>query len=400
MAVSGALDSVTEALPSSVDQTTLAVGGLIAVVALLVLYVVYRALRSTPGEQFANVLGSYDSIGVLMHADPDPDAMSSALAVAEIAETEGTETNIYYPGRIQRHENRAFETVLDLEFERVERAGDVLEEQVVLVDHNTIRELLSAELLDVVAVVDHHPGDGSGTRFTDIRTDIGSCASILTAYFRDLERTPTGDWLDPHPDTEDEVQALDEVRNAGNLPASIATGLVYGIQSDTKNLTSGCTELDFEAVRYLYPGIDDEKLDRMANPDIDAETLDIKARAITDRDVRPPFAISDVQTVSNPEAIPQAAEELQRLESINAVVVLGDKDGVIRLAGRSEDDRVHMGKMLGTLVGDIPLGSAGGHARMGGGRISIEHMEGLGPGEGMTREELKERLFEAMNGDV
>ena len=401
MPVSGAVDSIEDSIPSSVDPTVLAV--LAVVVVLVVLlggYGLLRLLRKTPGEQFARTVASLDSIAVLMHADPDPDAMASALAAAEIAESRGTETNIYYPGRIQRHQNRAFETVLDLEFERIERADEIPEESVVLVDHNTTRELKNAGVLDIVAVVDHHPGDGDGAQFNDVRSEFGSCSSIFSEYLDDLGRTPCGDWVDPHPETDDEQQKLDETRAEGLLPASITTGLVYGVQSDTKNLTSGCTPDDFEAVRYLYPGIDGEKLDRMANPDIDAETLEVKARAITDRDVRPPFAVSDVRTVSNSEAIPQAAEDLHRLESISAVVVLGDKDGIIRLAGRSDDDRVHIGKMLGTIANDIPMAGAGGHARMGGGRISIEHMEGLGPGEGLTREELKQRLFDAMNGEL
>jgi hypothetical protein len=37
---------------------------------------------------------------------------------------------------------------------------------------------------------------------------------------------------------------------------------------------------------------------------------------------------------------------------------------------------------------------------MGGGQIPLDHMEGLAPGEGLTREELKRRLFDAMNGAI
>jgi hypothetical protein len=59
-----------------------------------------------------------------------------------------------------------------------------------------------------------------------------------------------------------------------------------------------------------------------------------------------------------------------------------------------------MGKSLRAVVEDVPMAGAGGHARMGGGQLSIEHMKGLGPSEGMTREKFKDRLFEAMNGDI
>ena len=400
---SGAVEEATDwtgAVDLSSTELAVLAGALLLLVAVVVGYTIYGSLRKTSGERFARVIGSLDRVAVLMHSDPDPDAMASAVAAAEIAARRDTDATIYYPGQIQRDENRAFETVLNLSFERIETAEDIPEQQAVLVDHNTTRELKNDGLLDIVAVVDHHSGDGTGERFTDVRSSLGACASILSEYLADLGYTPEESWIDPHPEDKETQTTLDRAREEDLLPASISTGLAYGIQTDTKNLTSGCTATDFEAIRYLYGGIDSDRLDRMANPDVDAEMLDVKARAIIHRDVRPPFAISDVGTVSNPESIPQAADELGRLDSITAVVVLGDKGGVIRLSGRSEDDRVHMGKTLDALTNSIPLAGGGGHARMGGGNIPIEHMEGLGPGEGLTREEFKEQLFEAMSGEL
>jgi hypothetical protein len=59
-----------------------------------------------------------------------------------------------------------------------------------------------------------------------------------------------------------------------------------------------------------------------------------------------------------------------------------------------------MGKALRAVVEDVPMAGAGGHARMGGGQLSVDHMEGLGPGDGLDREQLHQRLFDAMNGDI
>ena len=128
--------------------------------------------------------------------------------------------------------------------------------------------------------------------------------------------------------------------------------------------------------------------------------LDVQARAIVKRVVRAPYAVSDVGPVSNVDAIPQAAEELLQLEGVSAVVVVGEKEGTLHLSGRSRDDRVHMGDALAAAVEDVPMSSGGGHARMGGGQVSLEHLRGLGPGDGLTREDLEERLFDAMGGDL
>jgi hypothetical protein len=59
-----------------------------------------------------------------------------------------------------------------------------------------------------------------------------------------------------------------------------------------------------------------------------------------------------------------------------------------------------MGKARRAVVEDIPMADAGGHARMGGGQLSIDHMKGIGPSNGVSREQLHEDLFRAMCGDI
>ena len=372
------------------ENPLLAVGVLVALFLLVgLLALTISRLRRSKGHRLAALLSTHDEVAVLMHPNPDPDAMSAAMGVQAIADSVDTDTSIQYPGQIRHQENRAFETVLDLDFDRIESESDLADAPVVLVDHNEPRGFSGSETVDPIAVIDHHPGGGEGTEFTDVRTDNGACASIFAEYFDEMG------WEPVDPDDADMLETEE-----GSLMPRVSTGLLYGIQSDTKSLTKGCSAAEFEASAYLYPGVDEDRLDRIANPEVDAEVLDIKATAITNRVVRNAFAVSDVGTVSNVDAIPQAADELLRLEGITAVVVLGDKDGTIHLSGRSRDDRVHMGKSLRAVVEDVPMAGAGGHARMGGGQLSIEHMQGLGPSEGMTRDIFKDQLFEAMNGDL
>jgi nanoRNase/pAp phosphatase (c-di-AMP/oligoRNAs hydrolase) len=383
--VGGAFDAASAL---AADRPLVVAGVAVGLVVLVVVGgVAIRWYLRPSGKRFADIVGGFEEVTVLMHPNPDPDAMSCALAVKHLAESGDTDATLQYPGQIRHQENRAFETVLDAGFERIESASDLDDGEVVLVDHNEARGFSGAERIDPVAVVDHHPGGGEGREFTDVRTDNGSCASIFAEYFQET------DWEPADPDENGEVEE-------GELPPAVATGLLYGIQSDTNQLTKGCSPAEFDAARYLYPGVDEDHLDRIANPEVDAEVLEVKATAITEREVRNAFAISDVGTVSNVDAVPQAADELLRLEGVTAVVVLGDKDGQIHLSGRSRDDRVHMGKTLSAVVEDVPMGGAGGHARMGGGQLSIEHMNGLGPGDGLTREQFHERLFEAMSGEL
>ncbi|MFC6730190.1 bifunctional oligoribonuclease/PAP phosphatase NrnA, partial [Natronoarchaeum mannanilyticum] len=353
---------------------------------LAVLWLAVQWLRRPAGVRFQRLLRDHDRVAVLMHPNPDPDAMSCALAVAAIADTVDTEARLCYPGQIRHQENRAFRTVLELEAEQIDTADELEDDPVVLVDHNTARGFPGAAGVDPIAVVDHHPGDGEGSSFTDVRTNYGACATILAEYLEAVGVRPVDD-----EDADDAAQPL---------PWEVATGLLYGIQSDTNHLTKGCTGAEFSAAAYLFPGIDEGALDRIANPQVSAETLEIKARAIRQRETRGSFAVAAVGEVSNVDAIPQAADELLYLEGITAVVVYGKYDDSLHLSGRSRDDRVHMGDILSAVVDDIPMASAGGHARMGGGQISIAHMQGIGPSDGMTEHEFTERLFGALSGDI
>jgi len=343
-----------------------------------------RYLRRPNGRRFRRQLAARDEIAVLMHPRPDPDAMACAMAVDELAASVDTDATMHYAGRIRHQENRAFETVLDQEFDRIEDASDLASDEVVLVDHNTTRGFSGDDSVDPFAVIDHHPGDGTGNDFTDVRTDYGACATIFAEYFEDLG------WELCDPDTE---------AGPETVSSELATGLIHGIQTDTSNLTKGCSAAEFRAAAYLYEAVDEDLLDRIANPEVDQEVLDVKATAISEREVRNPFAFSHVGDVSNTDAIPQAADELLQLEGVTAVVVAGEREGTVHLSGRSRDDRVHMGKTLGAAVEDIPMAQAGGHARMGGGEISLEHMEGIGPSAGLTMADLTNRIFNAMSGD-
>ncbi|WP_128477989.1 DHH family phosphoesterase [Halorussus pelagicus] len=360
--------------------------GAIALVASL--WLVVRWIRRPMGTRLKRALAKREAVAILMHPNPDPDAMACAIGVAHLASEVGTDATLQFAGQIRHQQNRAFRTVLDLELDQIDHVSEVACEDVVLVDHNTPRGFEGAEGLEPYAVVDHHPGNGTGERFTDQRTDYGACATIVAEYLEDVGATPVG------PD--------DESANDFEVPPEISTGLLYGIQSDTKHLTNGCTEAEFHAAAYLYGGVDEDLLDRIANPQVSAEVLEVKSRAITGRDVRGSFAVSDVGRVNNVDAIPQAADELLQLEGVTAVVIYGRRDETVHLSGRSRDDRVHMGKALESVADEIPGASAGGHARMGGGQLPVEGATFASGGETAmwSQAELADDVFSALNGDV
>ena len=353
------------------------------------LYALRRFTRPK-GTRFIESLASLDEVAILLHPNPDPDAMATGMGVASLAEQVDTDAQIQYPGQIRHQENRAFRTVLDVDIERIDHVSDVAAEHVVLADHNEPRGFAGADSVLPFAVVDHHPGEGDGETFTDVRTDYGAASSVVGEYFDDAGAEPV-----PPAKHESEIDA------DYTIPSRVATGLLYGILTDTNRLTAGCSAADFAAAGYVYPGIDEDQLDRIANPEVSTEVLELKARAIAGRDVRGPFAVSDVGRLSNVDAVPQAADELIQLEGVTAVVVLGESNGTIHFSGRSRDDRVHMGETLDAVLSTLREASAGGHARMGGGQLSLREgsIETVA-GERVSRDDLRKRLFDVLEGDM
>ena len=367
----------------SLEPLVLSLLVLLVVALVIALWWLVRWFRRPPGARFQRMLADHDAVTVLMHPNPDPDAMACAMGVARIAESVTTDTTLQYAGEIRHQENRAFRTVLGLDAESIETRSQLASDAVVLVDHNTPRGFSGAQSIEPIAIVDHHPGNGTGTKFTDVRTGYGAASTILVEYLNDIGAT------------------MGAGNDAGGLEVAseLATGLLYGIQSDTNHLTNGCSRAEFEAAAALFSGIDEDLLDRIANPQVSDDVLQVKATAITEKRVEGPFAVCDVGEIRNVDAIPQAADELIHLEGVTAVVVYGEHDGTLHLSGRSRDDRVHMGETLRHAISDIPMASAGGHARMGGGQLSVDHMHGIGPSDGISRDEFEDRLFSALAGE-
>jgi len=393
MAPLAVVGDVTTTLRAVVESRPLAVAAVLALLGVSIAVVAYWWLRTTRGEEFADLLGEWDEAVVLMHPNPDPDAMAVAMAISALGEQFDTEIAINYPGQIRHQENRAFRTVLDLDIDPIDHVTDLAAENVILVDHNTPRGFEGCDGILPAAVVDHHPGEGEGEAFTDVRTEYGACSSIVAEYYEEIGAEPVP--ADQH---------ASEIGSDLVMPSAVATGLLYGILADTKQLTVGAAAADFEAASYLQVGVDEDDLDRIANPEVDAEVLEVKARAIAGRQTEGSFAVSDVGTVDNADAIPQAADEIIRLEGITAAVVCGEREGTIHLSGRSRDDRVHMGRALEQVTDGISNASAGGHARMGGGQIAPQPQlsDGGEPASEpeLPRDRLVDRLFASLAGDV
>jgi nanoRNase/pAp phosphatase (c-di-AMP/oligoRNAs hydrolase) len=300
---------------------------------------------------FALLAGWEGTLGIITHKNPDPDAISSAVALAEIAKhanpTKLT-TRIFYEGNIGHQENRTFVNLLDIKMEHL--TTDALSKctYLAMVDcpgpgsNNDVPPQTKINI-----VIDHHKeGKHMATQstFIDIRPGVGATASILTQYLQELD-VP--------------------------VDKRVATALLYGIRTDTKEFKRNVTPQDLNYAGFLLPLTDADLLDKIMSPSMSQETLDVIGTAIGKRKIQSGYLFSNVGFVMNRDALPQAAEILITLEGVNTALVYGITDNAIVISARNRDIRLHIGNALSEAFGE--MGDAGGHPNMGAASLPLHY---------------------------
>ncbi|PTD94612.1 potassium transporter TrkA [archaeon SCG-AAA382B04] len=295
-------------------------------------------------------------IGIFVHSNPDPDAISGAFGLKSMAESMDREADIVYSGEIGHQENRAFFNLLGIDLKKFETVGGVERyEQIALIDsaipgqNNALPKDIEVDI-----IIDHHEVDLDQVNadFFDIRNDVGSTSTIVTKYIQELD------------------VSIDE---------KLATAFLFGIRTDTLEFKRNVHTSDFTAASYLYPIADKELLRKIESPAMDPETLDILGEAIKNRKVFGSYLISNVGESGDKDALPQAADYLIQLEGVTTALVFGKIENKIHVSARNTDIRVNLGEAIRNAYGEI--GSAGGHERMAGAQIPIENFGAISDSE-------------------
>jgi nanoRNase/pAp phosphatase (c-di-AMP/oligoRNAs hydrolase) len=286
------------------------------------------------------------TLAVVAHDNPDPDAIASAVGLTRLAEATGTEATPCYYGNINHQENRALVNLLEYDLRNLTDEVDLEEEFAgfALVDHSRpgINDGLP-ESTPIDIVIDHHPPRAPvEARFVDLRSSVGSTSTLVAGYFDQLGIEP---------------------------PEDIATGLLYGLQTDTNDFSREVAVADFEAAARLVDRADSSALQRIESPSVTAETLEIIAAAITNRRVEEDVLTTGVGRIHDRDALAQAADKLLEMDGISTTLVFGYTEETVYASARSRGTELDLGEALRDAFSQI--GSAGGHAEMAGAQIPV-----------------------------
>jgi len=303
-------------------------------------------LRTTRSAQLLEVLADYEQFLVVMHDNPDPDAIASGWAlVCLIEECLAKPARLIGGGAIVRAENKHMVDLLGPPIQLVESI--VVEEKTatILVDCSvgTSNQLVTRAGIEPVAAIDHHV-NGSGEveiLFKDIRPDAAASASITASYLQEQG-------IDPG--------------------VKLATASLYAIRTETCGSETYHSRLDRSVVKWLAQMADPELLAEIQNAPLEPEYFGDLALAMQGTFVYDDVALCFLPRAHGAEIVGEVADLLVRCRGIRRVLcaaVIGDD---LLISVRTERAGENAARLLQkTLNG---LGGGGGHAHRAGGKIS------------------------------
>ena len=293
-----------------------------------------RALTRAKVQQYQRYLADADRVLILLHNDPDPDALASGLALRSLLRRTKTTAIIGAMQGITRPENLRMADLLDIHVEPVSAETLAAFERVATVD---VQPHYFPGLLDRVdLVIDHHPEqEGYSAVFKDIRPDYGSTCTILTEHLR----------------------AVDQ-----NISERTATAMLYAIKSDTLFFARHTNRVDLDAFTFLYPLSDPALIRKMEGADITLERLEYVMRASHTGGVKAQVFCAFLGDVPREDVITYAADFFLQLEDVKWTVVAGVVSDTLIVSVRNLGYSRHASEFVKRFFAD--LGSAGGHRAM------------------------------------
>ncbi len=277
-----------------------------------------------------------DRVAILLQDDPDPDAMSSAIALRTLLGRNKQTTPIFSFTPVTRPENKTMMHLLEIEIAPADTEELAGFDKVAMVDVQP--PFFNGRLRHADIVIDHHPGyPPYEAAFQDVRPGYGATATIMTEYLISAEE---------------------------RISERLATALLYGIRSDTLTLKRRVTDSDLQAFLHLYPHANYSLLRQIDRPELPTRFARVLARVMRRFEVRNGIALLHLGRVERDDLIVQMADFCLQFEGVEWTVVSGKLGENLVIAvrnhgiGRAND----AGEVVRRLFGDI--GSAGGHRNM------------------------------------
>jgi nanoRNase/pAp phosphatase (c-di-AMP/oligoRNAs hydrolase) len=293
-----------------------------------------RSMTRARVQQYQRYFADAARVLILLHNDPDPDALASGLALRNLLRRTKTTAIIGAMQGVTRPENLRMANMLDIHVEPITPASFDDFDRIATVDvqpHYFGGQLLRADL-----VIDHHPEQpGYIAVFKDIRADYGSTSTILTEHLRSVDV---------------------------NISERTATAMLYAIKSDTLFFARHTNRDDLEAFTFLYPLADAALIRKMEGAEITMDRLEYVNRATQGGIMRDQVFSAFIGGAPREDYIPYTADFFLQLENVKWTIIAGVVSNSLILSVRNLGYSRNAGEFVKRWFSDI--GNAGGHRAM------------------------------------
>ena len=314
------------------------------------------------GEEFKKFIEFLEdkeksNVNIILHDAPDPDAIGSAIGLAQVLYAYGKKYGIYYSGAISHPQNKTLVNVLNIVLNRINNESSLKKESYnICVDCTPKNSVVE----DATAVIDHHKNSEhyNGIKIND--PAFGACSTIIWNIAKKV--------------------GADKIEKNG---VDIFTPLLIGIRTDTNDLISeNMSEEDFEAYQELLKKSDKEALQKIMNyplPKYLYEKRVLLHKSGNNYEKNGVF-IGGIEFITSDkrDAISILAEEYARMESVNTAIIFAVVDEQnLQISVRSSNVSLDVGSMCK----DLFDGYGGGSSFKGGANIPLNFYKDLGENE-------------------
>jgi len=293
-----------------------------------------RSLTRLKVQQYQHFFADAERVLILLHNEPDPDALASGLALRNVLRRTRQTAIIAALEGVTRPENVRMVNLLDLHVETMTPAQVNEYDRVAMVDVQP--HYFGGAIDRVDLVIDHHPEQPGYTAvFKDIRTEYGSTSTILTEHLRAVD---------------------------ANISERTATAMLYAIKSDTLFFNRQANRVDIEAFSYLYPLADAALIRKMEGAEITMDRLEYVLKAKQHGRIQEQVFCTFLGASPREDFIPYVADFYLQLEDVKWTIVAGIVHDSLIISVRNLGYTRNAGEFVRKYFADI--GSAGGHRAM------------------------------------
>ena len=292
----------------------------------------------------------FDDIVIQCHDNPDADALASGFALYKYFTINGKQPAFIYRGLHQVQKSNLLIMINELNIPvTYEPEFDRVPELLINCDCQYGQKNVTKTKAQTIAVIDHHEKGDDLPELAEVRSGIGSCATVVWDMLR--------------------YEGID-----ANDDKDLSTALYYGLYTDTNRLSEVSHPLDRDMIDSL--NIAKSLITRMSNSNISLEELELTGKAIVNYKYHEDGRYLTIKTEPcDPNILGVISDFAMETVEVDVCVAYYSGPDEIKFSVRSCTKEVHANELAEFLANGI--GGGGGHTLKAGGTIRPEKLEAL-----------------------